>query len=184
MIQGINEHVANDLTELFPQLGNKRLLLRQSESIHLCLDGSILCYACIFQPEGRVRRIWPSSVRRSTSRLTIVCLRSVLHGTHQFKKMKDPSGLLPALSSSGGSRRESTTNWGPSLFGPSLTWYTSTSATLVSPILFKLVLSVADGFLRCKCGRDSMDFHKGAHRAETLARRQNSCNKSTVMWSS
>ena len=148
----------------------KRLLLRQSESIHLCLDGSILCYACTFQPEGRVRRIWPSSVRRSASKLTIVCLRCMVHISYI---LKDLSGLLPALSSRGGFRREGATNRGPSFLVPSLAWYMWTSATLVSFILFKLVLSVKDCFLRCKCGRESM----GSHRC------RNSCTKAKQLQS-
>ena len=85
---------------------------------------------------------------------------------------KHLSGLLPALSSRGGFRREGATNRGPSFFGPRLAWYTSTSATLVSFILFKLVFSVKDCFLRCKCGRENMGSYKGVQVVETLARRQ------------
>ena len=116
-IQGNNEHVANDLRELFPQLENQGLRFDRAKVFTCVLtDPSCAVPALSSQKEeyaesgpavsAEVLQGFPSYAHAQC------CM---VHITHILKVL---SGLLPALSIRGGFRREGTTNRDPSLFGP------------------------------------------------------------------
>ena len=118
MIQGTNEHVANDLTELFLQLENEEVAASPERKYSL-MSRRIHLVLCLHFP----------AKRKSTSNLAQQCPQQCFKAYHRMLTLSVAwyTSIVhrnihlvfsPALSSRGGFRLEGTTNRGPSLFVP------------------------------------------------------------------
>ena len=113
MIQGTNEHVANDLAEMFPQLENQGLCFDTAKVFTYVLTDLSCAVPALSSQKEKYAESGPAvsaKVIQGSSPYTYAQCCMV----HISYFLKDQFGLLSALSSRGDFRWEGTTNRGPS----------------------------------------------------------------------